>query len=74
MDYLERYEYWCRMDLPEDVRAELNSIKNNADELKSRFGGKSGKNSFNLKDLFAIGQIGLGNFCGKFRFQFFLIV
>lgn len=34
MDYLDRYARWCEID---DVREELLSIKNNEDELKSRF-------------------------------------
>ncbi len=37
MNYLERYAFWCNADLPEDVKAELKDIKNNEEELKSRF-------------------------------------
>ena len=28
MNYMERYDFWCNADLPEDVRIELNGIKN----------------------------------------------
>ena len=39
MDYLKRYAFWCEAGLPEDVMAELASIKNDEEELKGRFGG-----------------------------------
>ena len=39
MDYMERYAFWCNAGLPEDVQAELASIKDDAEELKGRFGG-----------------------------------
>ena len=38
MDYTERYQFWCNANLPEDVKAELASVKNDTEELKSRFG------------------------------------
>jgi len=38
MDYTERYQFWCNENLPEDVKAELSSVKNDTEELKSRFG------------------------------------
>ena len=38
MNYLERYTLWCNAGLPEDVMAELQSIANDEDELKGRFG------------------------------------
>lgn len=40
MNYLERYDFWCRADLPEDVQTELAAIKNNTEELKGRFGSE----------------------------------
>ena len=40
MDYLERYAFWCNADLPEDVKQELCSVKDNEEELKSRFGSE----------------------------------
>lgn len=39
MDYMDRYQYWCTADLPEDVQEELRSIRNDEEELKGRFGG-----------------------------------
>lgn len=38
MNYMDRYHFWCNADLPEDVRKELASIKNDEEELKGRFG------------------------------------
>ena len=39
MNYLERYTFWCNAGLPVDVREELESIRNDEEELKGRFGG-----------------------------------
>ena len=39
MSYMDLYQFWYNADLPEDVMAELNSIKNDQEELKSRFSG-----------------------------------
>ena len=39
MTYMERYAFWCNADLPESVKAELEAIRSNEDELKGRFGG-----------------------------------
>ena len=39
MTYQECYEFWCKAGLPEEVKAELASLKGNEDELKGRFGG-----------------------------------
>lgn len=38
MTYMDRYEFWCNADLPEDVKSELKSLAGNDDELKGRFG------------------------------------
>ena len=40
MDHMDRYEFWCQADLPEDVKQELASIKDDAEELKGRVGGE----------------------------------
>ena len=37
MNYMDRYEFWCNAGLPDDVLAELNSVKDDQEELKSRF-------------------------------------
>ena len=38
MNYMERYQFWCNANLPEDICSELKSIANDSEELKSRFG------------------------------------
>ncbi len=40
MTYMERYRFWCEADLPADVQQELESVKNDTEELKSRFGSE----------------------------------
>ena len=37
MNYQERYAFWCNAGLPDDVQAELASIRNDEEELKGRF-------------------------------------
>ena len=39
MTYLDRYNFWCNAGLPEEVQAELMSIRKDDEELKGRFGG-----------------------------------
>lgn len=38
MNYMDRYQFWCSANLPEDVKTELASIACNEEELKGRFG------------------------------------
>ena len=38
MNYLDRYRQWCEANLSENVQVELESIRNNEEELKGRFG------------------------------------
>ena len=38
MNYMERYDFWCKANLPADVQAELAAIQNDEEELKGRFG------------------------------------
>ena len=40
MDYLENYNLWCIANLSDDVKRELAAIKDNDEELKSRFGSE----------------------------------
>ena len=39
MNYMDRYQFWCNADLPEEALAELRAVKGNEEELKSRFSG-----------------------------------
>ena len=38
MDFVERYQFWCDANLPENEQKELALIKADEEELKSRFG------------------------------------
>ena len=40
MNYMDRYAFWCNAELPADIQNELQEIKNDAEELKSRFGSE----------------------------------
>lgn len=40
MNYLENFEFWYKSDLTDDERTELDAIKNDTEELKSRFGSE----------------------------------
>ena len=40
MNFMDNYNVWCNSGLPKDIENELNSIKNNEEELKSRFGSE----------------------------------
>ena len=40
MNYMECYDFWCNAQLPDDVKMELASIKENDEELKGRFGSE----------------------------------
>ena len=40
MDYMDRYEQWQNAGLPAEVIIELESVKNDTEELKSRFGSE----------------------------------
>lgn len=40
MNYKDRYAFWCSADLPPEVRSELDTIKDDVEELKSRFGSE----------------------------------
>ena len=39
MNYMERYQFWCNADLPENVKQELAALAGDDEELKGRFGG-----------------------------------
>ena len=39
MNYMDRYRFWCNANLPEEMKRELASLKDDDEELKGRFGG-----------------------------------
>lgn len=56
MNYLENYEFWCNADLPDDVKAELLSIKDNDEQLKSRFGCELQFGTAGMRGVMGIGS------------------
>ena len=56
MNYTDRYLFWCNAGLPEDAQAELNSIKNDQEELKSRFSGDLQFGTAGMRGIMGIGS------------------
>lgn len=56
MNYIDRYLFWCNAGLPEDAQAELNSIKNDQEELKSRFSGDLQFGTAGMRGIMGIGS------------------
>lgn len=56
MNYLENYDFWCKSNLPEDVRNELANIANNEDELKGRFGSELSFGTAGLRGIMGAGS------------------
>ncbi len=56
MDYIKNYQYWCEQDLPADVRAELKSIENAEDEIKSRFGSDLQFGTAGMRGIMGVGS------------------
>ena len=56
MNYLENYQMWCNAGLPEDINKELSTIKNNEEELKSRFGSELQFGTAGMRGVMGVGS------------------
>lgn len=56
MNYLENYEFWCKADLPADVKEDLAQIKNNDEELKGRFGSHLQFGTAGMRGIMGVGS------------------
>lgn len=56
MDYMERYRFWCEAELPEDVRQELATMKNNVEELKGSFGSELQFGTAGMRGIMGVGS------------------
>ena len=56
MNYQERYDFWLKAGLPEDAKKELNSIKDDIEELKSRFGSDLQFGTAGMRGIMGIGS------------------
>lgn len=56
MDYLKNYEFWCDAGLPVDAVSELAEIKDNAEELKGRFGSDLQFGTAGMRGIMGIGS------------------
>ncbi len=62
MTYLDRYNFWCNSDLPENVHAELKAIANDAEELKSRFGSDLQFGTAGMRGVMGVGSNRLNHY------------
>lgn len=56
MTYLDRYNFWCNANLPDDVKAELSAIKDNIEELRGRFGSDLQFGTAGMRGIMGIGS------------------
>ena len=56
MNYMDRYQFWRDANLPEEAIAELDSIKEDAEELKSRFSGDLQFGTAGMRGIMGIGS------------------
>ena len=56
MEYMDRYNYWCNANLPESEKAELKTLMNNEEDLKSRFGGELQFGTAGMRGIMGLGS------------------
>lgn len=56
MNYLDRYHFWCNADLPDAVKTELESVSQNEEELKGRFGSDLQFGTAGMRGIMGIGS------------------
>ena len=56
MNYMERYDFWCKANLPADVQAELAAIQNDEEELKGRFGSDLQFGTAGMRGIMGVGS------------------
>ena len=56
MNYSERYEFWRNAALPESEKEELAQIKNDTEELKSRFGSELQFGTAGMRGIMGLGS------------------
>ena len=58
MNYLENFEFWYKSNLTDDEKVELDAIKDNHEDLKSRFGSELQFGTAGMRGIMGIGTIG----------------
>lgn len=56
MNYIDNYHVWCNAQLSADVQAELESIKDNDEELKGRFGSDLQFGTAGMRGVMGVGS------------------
>ena len=62
MNYLENYEFWCKANLPADVKQELAKIKNDDEELKGSFGSDLQFGTAGMRGIMGVGSNRLNDY------------
>lgn len=62
MTYMDRYAFWCNANLPADARQELENIKDNTEELMSRFGCDLQFGTAGMRGIMGVGSNRLNRF------------
>lgn len=56
MDFLKNYDFWCSANLPVSVKEELEQVRNDAEELKGRFGSELQFGTAGMRGLMGVGS------------------
>ena len=62
MTYMDRYAFWCNANLPSDVKCELENIKDDTEELMSRFGSDLQFGTAGMRGVMGVGSNRLNRF------------
>lgn len=62
MNYKLNYEFWCNANLPSVIKSELNSIKDNENEIKDRFYADLKFGTAGMRGIMGIGSNRLNNY------------
>lgn len=62
MTYMDRYAFWCNANLPADVKCELENIKDDTEELMSRFGSDLQFGTAGMRGVMGVGSNRLNRF------------
>ena len=62
MNYFDNYAAWCNAGLPESAKKELAAIRDNEDELKSRFGSDLQFGTAGMRGVMGVGSNRLNTF------------
>ena len=56
MNFMERYDFWRSANLPDNVKEEIESVRNDEEELKSRFGSELQFGTAGMRGIMGMGS------------------